>query len=155
MSAGFAAVAVVHAAAEVEGSIEAVGGWETWRRISQTSPSLALAEPLRAGDGRREDREDACKQDTLHVDRLVAQRVQNHVDTERVSVGSELEEVPGILSLALPRVVDVRVMRHEDHQPAGLIADSAAVDLDAVVAVLGGAAAGTPHTDRRESAALP
>src|SRR3954470_513902 len=77
----------------------------------------------------------------------LAQRIQNDVDAEGISVGSEFQKVPGIFSFTLPRVVDIGIVRHEDHQPAGLVADAAAVDVDAVCAVLGCAAAGAPHAD--------
>src|SRR3954467_13403574 len=81
--------------------------------------------------------------------RLVAQRIEDHVDAEGVPGWSELEEISRILALALPRVVDVRIVRHEDVIAAALVGNAAAVDFDTVFTVLGGAPAGTAPTDRR------
>src|SRR3954471_969795 len=78
----------------------------------------------------------------------MAQRVQNDVDAERIAVGSEFEKVPRIFSFTLPRVINIGIVGHEYHQPATLIADAAAMGVDAVRPVLRCAAAGAPHPDR-------
>ncbi len=55
---------------------------------------------------------------------------------DRVTVRREEIEETRILRLALPRVGDVGVVRHQDHHPATRIDDRAQVDVLAVGAAL-------------------
>ena len=58
--------------------------------------------------------------------------VQDHVDAERVPVGRKLPEEAGVFPFALPRVGDVGVVGHHDHDPAARIANHPEVRLVAV-----------------------
>src|SRR6185503_4538777 len=71
-------------------------------------------------------------------------RVQEYIDSYRIPIRRELIEELRILPLALPRILDVRVVGHQHHDPAAPIGDAAEVDGLAVVAALRGAAAAAP-----------
>src|SRR5262245_26382056 len=88
-SAGFAPIAVVLAAAEVERPVEAVRFRVARRGRADASPSLV--EPLRTGNDRRDCCKQASEDETLHR-RLMAERVKDDVNSQRVAIRSELEE---------------------------------------------------------------
>src|SRR3954470_22698773 len=62
-------------------------------------------------------------------------RINHDVDAERVAVRREAIEVFLALALALPRVRDVGIVRHDDQQPAAGVLDAAEVHVRAVVHV--------------------
>src|SRR5688572_14660944 len=66
----------------------------------------------------------------------VRQRVEQDVDAERVAWDTELIEEPRVVALALPRVADIRVVRHQHHHASGLVGDDARVRRRAVRALL-------------------
>ena len=80
----------------------------------------------------------------------VRQRVEQHVDPERVAVHGELVEVARVVSFALEGVAEIGVVRDENDQPAVLIGDTTCVRLGAVRAAFGGVAGAGPIVDRRD-----
>src|SRR6058998_3053050 len=81
--------------------------------------------------------------------RSVGEGVQHRIDPERVAVRSEVDEVRRVVALALPRVAEVGVVRHEDDQTSLLVRDAARVRDGAVGAALGGATRTEEEVDRR------
>src|SRR5262245_55921917 len=65
-------------------------------------------------------------------DLLMRQRVQHGIDAERVPIWTEIHEVRRIVALALPRIAEIRVVRHQDDHPAFLVDDGACVRSSAV-----------------------
>src|SRR6266850_8469704 len=63
---------------------------------------------------------------------LMRQRVEHGVDAKRVAVGTEVHEVRRIVALALPRVAEVGVVRHQDDDAALAVGDRARVRHGAV-----------------------
>src|SRR6185295_2570881 len=79
------------------------------------------------------------------------QRVEDHVDPDRITVRRKLVEETRVGGFALPGVGDVGVVRHQDHQAPVAVADTADVGDRALGAALGGLAAGpSPEIDRRD-----
>jgi hypothetical protein len=66
----------------------------------------------------------------------VTHRVQQHVDAERIAVRRELLEVSRVLTLALPRVLDVGVVGHQDHDSTVVIGNRTHVRYRAVGSLL-------------------
>ena len=67
----------------------------------------------------------------------MSHRVEHDIDADGVPPGRELIEVPRILSLALPGVGDVGVVRHEHHHVTVAVQDCLVLGDRAVVAALG------------------
>src|SRR5205085_7231823 len=77
----------------------------------------------------------------------VREGIDHGVNPERVPVGAEVHEVRRIVALALPRIPEVRVVRHQHDHAALLVGDAARVRHGAVGAALGGAAASEEEID--------
>src|SRR6185436_1428652 len=68
----------------------------------------------------------------------VGQRVQNHVDADRIAVGREVIEVVAVLAFAFERVTEVGVVRDEDDHVTLLVEDGPRMRCRAQGAALGG-----------------
>src|SRR5262245_57878059 len=66
----------------------------------------------------------------------MSHRVHDRVDPDGVSLRREQIEIPRVLTLALPGIRDVGVVRHQHHDVAVTIGDGAQMRLGAVVAAL-------------------
>src|SRR5262245_1792759 len=81
-------------------------------------------------------------------DLLMRQRVQHGIDAERVAIRTEIHEVRRIVALALPRIAEIRVVRHQDNQPALLVNDGARMRGCTVGAALRGSPRAEEEIDR-------
>src|SRR5262245_55919358 len=82
-------------------------------------------------------------------DLLMRQRVQHGIDAERVPIWTEIHEVRRIVALALPRIAEIRVVRHQDDHAALLVDDAARVGRRAVGAAFRRAPGAEKEIDRR------
>src|SRR5262245_1464655 len=81
-------------------------------------------------------------------DLLMSQRVQDGIDAERVAIRTEIYEVRRIVALALPRIAEIRVVGHQDDQPALLVDDPARVRGRTIGAALRGSPRAEKEIDR-------
>src|SRR5215510_10617634 len=78
----------------------------------------------------------------------VRHHVDEHIHGDLIAFDGEPIEVSRILTLTLPRIAHVGVVRHQHHEPAVAVGDPACVDLRAVGAALRRAtAAAAPVAD--------
>src|SRR5215216_5366228 len=76
-------------------------------------------------------------------------RVHHDVDADRVAPWREFVEESRVLTFAFPRVGDVGVMRHHDHDVAVLVGNGTEIRRGALAPAFGGGAAvRTPELDR-------